>query len=111
MNKTSKAGNLRANKINVGGKMLPCRMTMGAMRQFKRETGHDVSQLQTNDLDGLVMLVYCCVASACRADGADFSMDVDDFADRLEPDAIQGFYDGVNAGADEKKTAPTEQPT
>ena len=29
-------------KIIIGGKEYPCRVTMGALLRFKRETGHDV---------------------------------------------------------------------
>ncbi len=57
--------------INVGGRELPCRVTMGAMLRFKRETGRDVSGMSSDDVSDLVTFMWCCVVSACRADGVE----------------------------------------
>lgn len=51
-------------KINVGGRELPCRVTMGAMLRFKRETGRDVSGMSSGDISDLI--TFLCGA-ACRA--------------------------------------------
>lgn len=64
---------------------------MGAMLRFKTETGRDVSQLDQSDVSGLVTFLWCCIASASKADGVEFGMSLLDFADRLEPDMITGF--------------------
>lgn len=40
----------KINRINVGGRELPCRVTMGAMVRFKRETGKDARQFKADDL-------------------------------------------------------------
>lgn len=93
----------KASVISVGGQNLPCRVTMGAMVRFKRATGHDVSELDTSDIEGVLVFVWCCVASACKADGVEFCMSCEDFADHIEPSDIQSFYDGMAADADKKK--------
>ena len=61
--------------IKVGAKEFPCRLTMGAMLQFKRTVGKDVSQMNWEDMEELLTLMWCCVSSACRADNVEFSID------------------------------------
>lgn len=81
------------HELNIGGKSYPCRVTMGAMVRFKRTTGKDVSEISEKDLSDLILFVWCCVASACKADGVAFDMDFEDFADCLEPNMLGGFLD------------------
>lgn len=93
-------------KIKVGGKEYPFRVTMGALLRFKRETGHDVSQLKGDDLGEQLTLLWCCVASACDVDGVEFGLSVWEFADRLEPAEsaeLMGVIDS-SGGTEEKKT-------
>ena len=59
-------------KIEINGKEYPCRVTMGAMLRFKRETGHDVSKMDPTDVAELVTLLWCCIVSASKADGVEF---------------------------------------
>lgn len=73
--------------ITINGKEYPCRVTMGALLRFQRETGKDASQIGQNDVSDLITLLWCCVVSASKADGVEFSMSVLDFADRLDPEA------------------------
>lgn len=99
------------NKIKIYGKEYPVRVTMGAMRRYKRETGQDVS-LMGNDIDLLITFMFCCVASACNADDVPFDMDIDKFADGLGMDDLNGFADSMTpAGQDSKKKQgkPAEQ--
>lgn len=77
-------------KVNVGGTELPCRVTMGAMLRYKRETGHDISEI-SEQLTDVVTWLWCCVASACAADGVEFGYSLQDFADRVEPSAMNAF--------------------
>lgn len=92
-------------KITINGKVYPCRVTMGAMLRFKRETGRDVSQMAA-DVADMVTFLWCCIASACKADGVPFDIALIDFADMLAPESIREFYDKMDAGQpDEKKTA------
>lgn len=94
--------------LEVGGRKLPCRITMGAMVRFKRATGHDVSKLDTADIEEMVTFVHCCVASACVAEKVDFDMSVEEFADNLESDALNEFYGSMETAESdgpEKKTS------
>lgn len=93
---------MKKQTLKVAGKEYPCRVTMGAMVRFKHETKKDVSQLSTQDMSELVMFIFCCVKSACNADGVEFVMDFDLFADSLEPKDINDFYDIMQE--DQKKT-------
>lgn len=102
--------------IEIKGKQYPCRVTMGALLRFKNETGKDVAQMESNDMAELIILLWCCVSSASKADGVEFGMTLMDFADCLDPDTVTGFYTSMEDGAStdsanddpEKKTG---QPT
>ena len=85
-------------EITVNGKAYPCRQTMGAMLRFKRETGKEVTELNGN-LSDLCTYLWCCIASACHADGIDFDLSLMDFADNIDPATVEEW---VNA------QAPTE---
>lgn len=89
-------------KIVINGKDYPCRITMGAMVRFKRESGKDVSELNVSDLADLVLFMWCCVVSACNADDVEFGIAFDKFADLLEPSSVNGFYEDFQET--EKKT-------
>lgn len=93
-------------KIQIKGTEYPCRVTMGAMLRYKRESGEDVSKLKDDNLEGLVLFLWCCVKSACNADGVDFPYGFDEFADALSPKELNLFLEGMNSV--EKKTAPTK---
>ena len=97
-------------KIEINGKQYPCRVTMGAMLRFKRETGKDASQMDSTDMAELVTLLWCCIVSASKADGVEFGMELMDFADRLDPETLTDFYKSMQneTGDPEKKTG---QPT
>ena len=66
----------------MAGKEYPCRQTMGAMLRFKRETGREVTDM-TDGVSDLCTYLYCCVVSACMADGVEFGMGLTEFADNL----------------------------
>lgn len=92
----------RLNKLKIVGKEYPCRVTMGAMVRFKNEAGKDVSELKQTDISELVMFIFCCVKSACNADKVEFDMDFETFADSLEPDSVNSFYEDM--ASSQKKT-------
>lgn len=74
---------------------------MGAMVRYKRESGQDVSEMGDQDITAMVLFIYCCVASACKADGQTLELSFDDFADQMEPDDLQQALVCI---AQEKKT-------
>lgn len=90
-----------ARKINVGGRELPCRVTMGAMLRFKRETRRDVSEMSSGDISDLITFMWCCVSSACVADGTEFGLTLEEFADRMDPESLGRFYE--DGAQDSKK--------
>lgn len=81
-------------KIMVGGREYPCRATMGAMLRFKRETGREVTELDMSQMSDLAVWLWCCVLSACAADGVDFGMGLMEFADQLSPDVMTAWVAG-----------------
>lgn len=92
-------------KIVIKAKEYPCRITMGAMLRFKRETGHDVSEMKSTDIADMICFMWCCCASACNADGVEFGMSLDDFADSIEGEELQKFSAGLmEEGGEQKKT-------
>lgn len=84
--------------IKVYGKEYPMRITMGAMRRFKRATGKDISQTGS-DIDLLATFMWCCVASACNADGVPFDLDADKFADGLDLEDFNQFQESMSGDA------------
>nr|DAH59334.1 MAG TPA: tail tube protein [Caudoviricetes sp.] len=89
--------------IKVGDKEFPCRLTMGAMLQFKRTVGKDVSQIDWKDVEELLMLMWCCVSSASRADNIEFPFDFPMFCDLVSPADIAKWNSTI-AEANEKKS-------
>ncbi|MCM1518961.1 MAG: hypothetical protein NC117_09995 [Pseudoflavonifractor sp.] len=96
----------KLNRIKVGGRELPCRVTMGAMVRFKRETGKDARQFSADDLEEVITFLWCCVVSSCRADKISDPPALDDFADLLEPTDLEAFYSSMGADVEVKKTTP-----
>ena len=72
------------------GKTFPCRMTMGALVRFKRETGRDVSEMDGSVSD-MSALIWCATKSACNADGIPFDYSLEEFADRIDSNDMSSF--------------------
>ena len=81
------------------GKEYPCRITLGAMRRFKQETGKDADNI--SGAEDLAVFIWCCCMSACNADGIAFGVALDDFCDCLDMDIVNSFTDALSS---EKKT-------
>ena len=79
------------NRIKINGIEYPCRMTMGAMVEFKRETGREISDLEGGGISDVVTFLWCCIRSACRADGVEFTLSALDMADRMDPNDFAKF--------------------
>lgn len=88
-------------KIDINGKIYPCRVTMGALVRYKKDCGKDVSEMDESDIEDLCRFLWCCVASACNADGETFGMGLEQFADSLSADSMKSFYASLPT---EKKT-------
>ena len=85
--------------VTANGKEYPCRPTMGAMLRFKRETGKEVTELKGDSLSDLCVYLFCCVQSACAADGVEFGMELLDFADALSPEDLAAWSAQVQESA------------
>lgn len=83
-------------RLTIGNKEYPCRVTMGAMLQYERETGKDVQKMDGNSITELITFIWCCVISACRADGVEFSLSLDEFADRIDAQSVKEFYSSLD---------------
>ena len=51
-------------KIKIKGQEYPCRVTMGAMVRFKRESGKDIREVNQADVD-LVLREECLQCRWC----------------------------------------------
>lgn len=78
---------------------------MGAMLRFKQETGKEVTEID-GGLSDMCTFLWCCIVSACKADGIEFNLSLMDFADSLTPEEMEAWTESVN----EKNEAAGEQP-
>lgn len=77
---------------------------MGAFLQFKRETGKDVSQMKQDDLEELLMLMWCCLKCSCQSERIEFPYDFETFCNSITPSTLNGWNEKVSE-ATQKKTA------
>lgn len=89
--------------IEVGGKAYPCRLTMGAMLLFKQNTGKDVSQIDLDNVEEAMRLMWCCVVSQCRAEGVDFEIDFQLFCDLLSPEDVARWNQALAENTESEK--------
>ncbi len=82
-------------EIVINGKAYPCRETMGAMLRFHRETGRDATKMDPSSVSDLCTYLWCCVSSACKADGTDFGMSLMDFADAVTAGDMTAWAAGL----------------
>lgn len=87
-------------EITINGKSYPCRQTMGAMLRFKRETGKEVTDMDGGSLTDVCTFLWCCIVSACKADGITFDMSLMEFADAVSPDDMSEWTKSVNEGGE-----------
>lgn len=92
--------------ITLGGQDYPCRVTMGAMLRFKRETGREVTHLEADSLSDLCTWLWCCTASAAQADGIPFTHTLMDFADAVSPDDLAAWTAALQDGSAPDEAAP-----
>lgn len=103
-------------KFTFNGKEYPARITMGAIRTFKRETGKDLlTSLDTLNAEDLGVLLYGAITSGCRAQKVQFDYTLDEFFDNVIPDEVAAWFRGVSGLSDSttdeegsKKKTPSE---
>ena len=77
---------------------------MGAMLRFKRETGKEVTDMDGGSLTDICTFLWCCIVSACKADGIPFDMSLMEFADAVSPDDISQWTKSVNEGVEDSES-------
>lgn len=82
-------------EITINGKVYPCRMTMGALLRFKRETGQEMNDVKDWGVSELCTLLWCCIASASKHDGMSFDLSLIDFADSIQPDQVTAWAEAA----------------
>lgn len=91
-------------KVTAAGVTYPALMTMGAMYDFKKRTGKDISQADDGDM---LDVIYFCVKSVAEREGRDLPFNADNFGHFLDIDegaaAITAYVDAVNNAAKKKK--------
>lgn len=101
---------MKTIEIEIEGKTLPLRATMGAMKEFKKLTGKDPKDMEVDSAVDMSTFIYCCVKSACRKDKVNFDMSLDDFLDSVDVDTINEWSTSLSAAqpsADDSKSAGT----
>ena len=101
---------MKRHVFTIRGKEYPCYMTMGALRRFRRASGHEFGQEGPESPSDMVLFCHCMTASACNAEGMDFPLDAETFADCLSLDQFQAWSEGLAEDGDgaadtEKKSA------
>ena len=95
---------MKAEIETSDGKRWPLRLTLGALRRFKAETGREVSDAK--GASDMAVLIWCCVKSTCNADGIEMDMDEETFLDKIETDAIESLSALM---AEEKKRVKVQE--
>lgn len=92
-------------EVEINGVKYPIRATMGALVRYKQLTGKEVSEMDTTKpaTDELCTYYYCCLASACNADGVDFPFDLMRFCDTLTPETVSRMAEMLREDGKEKK--------
>ena len=97
-------------EITINGVAYPCRQTMGAMLRFKQETGKEVTEIDPGSFSDLCTYLWCCVKSASKADGIDFSLSLMDFADNVTPEEATEWAEANKEQSDGENTENSETP-
>lgn len=94
-------------EIMIDGIAYPCRPTMGAMLRFKRETGKELTEMESKSISELCTFLYCCVASASAAEGREFNLSLMEFADRIDPAQLNAWSERMDT-ANSFEVAPAD---
>lgn len=85
--------------ITVGGKVYPCRLTMGAMMRYEEQTGRPFAEFNPSRTADLCALVWACACSGCAREGVPFGISFMDFCDSVDADEIASAMAGVQTDA------------
>lgn len=88
----------RKMEIEIGDKTYPMYPTMGAFLIFKTETGHDISKMEQGDMADTVAYLYSCVKAACKREGVEFALTLEEFANDLTMEDIEAATERPDGG-------------
>ena len=88
----------RQLEIVINGEKYHYIETMGAMLDFKQETGKDMP----DGLEETLKYMYHVVKSVCRRENKPFELSFDDFADGLDADEFNRVFLGLAGPAPEE---------
>lgn len=99
-------------KMKIGDREYPMRLTLGAMLRFQRETGKELNEAEADmSMTMLIVLMWCCLVSACQADGVECDLTMEQMADRLDVKDVNRFSSQLSQGQSaeaKKKESPPE---
>ena len=99
-------------KMKIGDREYPMRLTLGAMLRFRRETGKELNEAEADmSMTMLIVLMWCCLVSACQADGVECDLTMEQMADRLDVKDVNRFSSQLSQGQSaeaKKKESPPE---
>lgn len=98
-------------KIKAGGKELPCYQTMGTMLKYRNLTGEEVSAIGNEDVSKMITLCYCQTACACEAEGVEMPYDLEQFANRLNPQSFNAWCFSLGEGPEASETGEKKSPS
>lgn len=101
---------MKKRTITVNGQEYPFELTMGAMLQYKRETGHEATQIDFQDMESVLVYLWCCVCSACRRDGVAFSLTSEAFADNLTQAELVACLNALRPDGAQGETTTDQAP-
>ncbi len=64
--------------------------------KLEKETGRDISAIDTGKISDLCTYLYCCIAAASNKEGKEFNMSFEDFADRLTPEDMAEWNKAIS---------------
>lgn len=77
--------------IRIKGKEYPIKATMWSLLQFKRDKGHQVSEMKDGDLEELLYYTWLCVRGACIQAVIEFDMNFEDYVTYVEGDPTEAM--------------------
>lgn len=101
---------MRTIEIQIEGRKLPMRVTMGAMKDFKKLTGKETREMDMESPVEMATFIYCCICSACRKDGKAFETGLDDFLDSVDVETISQWGTELSEASDAAQPQDAARP-
>lgn len=76
------------NIVLTTGESLPTEPSLGAMLLFRKETGREATEANLASLEDVSALLWANTKAACDVAGIEFRYDVQQFANRVSPQAL-----------------------